>query len=78
MLDKKPKLNWVTKFVKSKEWEDYYSGLVNYTFIRMVQGGVRTGFLTGDRIPNNCVEATEEEKEIIRKDRDEKVIYPLP
>lgn len=72
------KIKFVVKFVKTKEWDNIYSQNSSYTLIKKVKGGYRIGFCVIGKIPPDCLEATQEDLEAIRKDRLEKNILPIP
>jgi len=70
---------WVTKFITKTEWDMCYSQNSVYSLISKVRGGYRIGFLVpGNIVPVDCIEANDEELDIIRRRREEENIYPRP
>ena len=68
---------WVTKWIKTQEWDSFYGQNGIYAPIRETRGGMVIGFLVaGDEIPVGCQIALPEEIEKIKQYRKEQNIYP--
>jgi len=72
------KIKWVTKFVTSKKWDEFYSQSPGYTLIEKVKGGYKIGFCVVGDVPSGCIEASESDLEKIRQEREREHAYPLP
>ena len=72
-------LKWVTKFVSSKQWNEFYSYNPSYALIEKVRGGYKVGFaIITNELPIDTKEANEFDIQKIRKWRKENNIFPLP
>jgi hypothetical protein len=69
---------WVKKKVSGKQWNDYYSHLSSYCFLRKELNDVVVGFCVANSIPPQCEELTDDE--LWQVDNYRRIVrqYPLP
>jgi len=53
---------WVKKYVKNKEWNEFYSHVSAYSMLDKSKEGVMIGFLVAGLVPRDCMEITDDEE----------------
>jgi hypothetical protein len=62
MTQRKLNYFWVKRFIKVKEWNEFYSQVPAYSILDKSKDGIMVGFLSAGGVPADCGEITDDEE----------------